>query len=298
MVSVKRIMPFALVLLISCKPEPQKSVEPGPFGEAPLLTDGRALYVTAQSGGKQLRFLIDTASGASYIDKAAVPLGATRTSSANKGDLSTIGGKMKAPENDVRLAEMTLGTIHLKDVTLREFEHLPQVGTQPADGVIGNDILAVGKRVQIFPGLRDRNPRIVFSQTPLTQTVIRVPCSIHGVVFIKARLNGVMLDCMFDTGNFYTMMPPETATRCRVKPGPPGPVVAGADGKPLRTREAPLTNLEFGGAEINILAAVGPTPVFQNLGINNHALLLGCAFVFGYTAVEIDYEGNTVAIAQ
>jgi predicted aspartyl protease/cytochrome c-type biogenesis protein CcmH/NrfG len=273
--------------------------------ELPVTMRGTRPIVSAQIGGKDAQFILDSGAFFSMLSRASAQAYGLRLDALPPGfELRGINGSTSAFLTTAR-------TFGLGGVTLPDIQFIVGGTDTGQVGLLGQNFLSIG---DVEYDLRHGAVRLLRAQgckvddlaywagsSPVTIIPLEDRTPHHNRTVATVMLNGVKLRALFDTGAPSSVLTLSAAKRAGVTPTSPGVVASGIStgigSRSLRTWTASFRRLEIGGESI-------PNPKIRlsEAQFNDADMLIGADFFLThhiYVANQagkmlITYEGGTV----
>ena len=225
------------------------------FLDIPVTMEGRRPIVTAQIGGREARFILDSGAFFSTIARAnAAEFGLTVTDVGMNARLSGIGGSTSLRQTTAR--DFTIG-----GQTLPRMNFAVGGTDTGRTGLLGQNILGLGDAEYDLPhgqvhlmkatGCRAANMAYWAGDKPFTvvQLTPTSPAQRHTIGTVT--INGIKIKAMFDTGAQSSLLTLSAARRLGVSPTTPGVIPTGysygvGTGR-SRSWRARFANIDIGG---------------------------------------------------
>lgn len=267
--------------------------EPAPTPDEQEVIDARLDELSrltvpvSVNGGDPVRFLIDT--------------GAERTVVGNVVAAGLPGPRVAAtmihmagstPVELVRVAELAIGAQVYRGL---DAPILPR-RTMGVDGVLGADALQEQRVLFDFTG-----GRVTFIQPgerppPGDTIVVKARRRSGRLILTTARIDGVRVDVVIDTGAHRTIANPAVAERLERRRRSEPSVLTSITGDTIATRLLPVRRLEIGSLLFeDFVVGVTDSPAFAALDLERHpAILLGMDALGQFASVLVDFPRRTV----
>lgn len=272
--------------------------------DLPVTMRGSRAIVSAQIGGKDAQFILDSGAFYSMMSRASADTYGLRLESLPSGfELRGVNGSANAWQTTVRSFE-------LAGVSVPNIPFLVGGTDTGQAGLLGQNFLGIGDVeydlrhgvVRLFRNQGCRAESLAYwpSSSPVVIIPIEesTPRQRHTVATVS--LNGVKLRALFDTGATESVLTLSASKRAGLTPTSPGVVASGLSGgigsRALRTWTATFNRLEIGGETI-------PNPKLKISDAElNVDMLVGLDFFLShhiYVANSVGkmlftYEGGTV----
>jgi tetratricopeptide (TPR) repeat protein/predicted aspartyl protease len=251
------------------------------FLDIPVTMDGRRPMVTAQIGGRDAHFILDSGAFFSTIASAnAAEFGLTVAEVAPGAQLRGIGGSTALRQTSVR--DFTIG-----GQTLPRMSFAVGGTDTGRAGLLGQNLLGLGDveydlphgivRLMQATGCRtanmaywaDTRPVTVIELTPMSET------QRHTIGTVT--INGVKVKALFDTGAQGSLLSLAAARRIGVTPDSPG-VVGGGFAYGLGTGRSRTWRARFASIDIGGEAIRNPWIEMIDQGFDDADMLIGIDF--------------------
>lgn len=276
--------------------------------------DGLLFARVTSADGRTGRFVVDTAAGATVVARGFLP-GAAKIEAIEgvehsaagarvvPGVMEGAGGEVASLLGAAEVGALALGAINIEGVRANVVASLPALGGAPVDGILGLDVLS-----------RCRNLRLEYKSATTAQLTFAAaapggepigdvcPFTIVAKhLVLPARLDGVDVSLVLDTGARVSLVPTVLAARAKLAPksGAADKTLRGLDGKPLKATPRAVNELRLGQASHgDAVFYATDLPVLRALGLDDDAGLLGGDLLGEYRRVEVDFGAQVVRFAR
>jgi len=251
-------------------------------------------FVTASIGGTPVSMLLDTGAQGMLLTPGAVAALRLPIDPERGTRLLGTGGSRDAPNAILR--DLRLGSLRVPDasVPIADLPGVPETAP-PLAGLLGAPLLSAFDvdldvphgRMALYdaPGCG-----VALLPVPPPYNVLPLEVTPEGEAFVPAKVNGVSLLALIDTGSRATILTEEAARRLGLGGPASANVARGVDGAPMPVRHLRIASLEV-GTEVLKNAPISVSP----LQLGQGDMLLGLDFL-GRRRVWISYRNRQVLI--
>jgi|GEM_PF-5023114 len=260
--------------------------------------------------GKKGKFILDTgASGGLVIKHSALPdhteITELKAEAHSFEGISVSEGKMEGATGNVsdenfmgvaNLSTFQLGDMLFQNVEMSVMKTFPDfLDKLDIIGIIGQDILKMGKKIQIeHPNENSGMIRFISEdrnkQESYDHSISLFPAA--GLLFTKGEIQGVPVNFLLDTGAGRSIMSSGFAEKNNIKftiNGTTG--TSGISGKEVKANEINLPQISIGPNEFNdchFLLSPG-LEITKSMGLESSGVILGMSFLNRFSLIEIDF---------
>ena len=277
---------LTLALSMALATQAQAGCDLRRWAELPISLKGLQPLVAARIDGQDTQLLLDTGAWTSTLfRRSAARYGLTLSPLPSNLRVFGVGGAVEVKLATVKV--FTLGTTPIPDV---DFIVGGDGGDKGSSGLLGQNILHIADQefdfqagvVRLFKPKGCEQANLAYWAGDQGVSVLELEPQNPGSAFViaSARVNGVRIRVLFDTGATTSVMTLQSAARAGIRPDGPGVVAAGLsgglDGRPLQTWIAPVDSFELGGEQVkHTRMRIGGGGV---AGIDMPDMLLGADF--------------------
>lgn len=287
----------------------------GLAGAVPLeRRDGLLFARVTGSDGREGRFVVDTAAGATVVARAFLPGGAQvapieavehsdQGSRVVPGAMGGAGGDVASLLGAADLDALRLGAVGLEGVRANVVATLPDLGGAPVAGILGLDVLSRCGRLRL-EYVDETRGMLTFDAAPADAGRQVTECAFTMVakhLLVPARLDGLDVSLVLDTGARGSLIPTALAARAELPPaaGAAARTFRGLDGHPLPARPVAVNALTLGAApQGKAVFFAADLPVLRAMGLDDNAGLLGGDLLAGCRSLELDFAAQKMRLVR
>ena len=287
----------------------------GLAGSVPLeRRDGLLFARVTGSDGREGRFVVDTAAGATVVARAFLPRAAVivpieavehseEGSRVVPGAMGGAGGDVASLLGAVELDALQLDAVRVEGVRANVVATLPDLGGAPVAGILGLDVLSRCGRLRL-EYIDETRGMLTFDAAPAGADARTATCPFTMVakhLMVPAQLDGVDVSLVLDTGARGSLIPTALAARAGLQPavGASARTFRGLDGHPLPASPVEVRTLSLGAApQGRAVFFAADLPVLRALGLDDNAGLLGGDLLAAYRWLELDFADRTMRLAR
>jgi len=284
-------------------------------GSLPLTVDRHLFARVRVSGGADAWFIVDTGGSQTLVARSFLPTG-TEITPAETVEYSAAGrrildyapggatGAVPGILGHAVVRGLACGELLFPDFQMAVIDEMPALFGRPVAGVLGLDLLgAAGGLLLELPSSARGEGRLTLtspgdpSAEMPGERALAVPLSVvNGHLVVAARVSGVLLHGILDTGAPDIVLDPATAAALGVvAPAAAAALPArGLDGGTVQARTARLPDLTLGRSrQTDLPVVLVALPVLAPLRLpGQHVGLLGNSLLARFARVELDLVGR------